>query len=138
MLLRRLRNSNLSAGPLAISGDFAVFPAGCSSLDFPAESGLRYRVRGTDGREGLLDLMLRAAGLELTAIGLQPLTAGGSVRVALRKDRQGGAFARELGVRPSQDTSDCRELERFLRRVVRAVFRVEECKRLGHGSRWVT
>ncbi len=122
-LLRKLRDLNLSAGPVAISRDFAVFLAGCLSLDFPAESGVRYRVRTTDGREGLLELTLGAKGLELTAIGPQPFAPRGSVRVALREDRQGRAFARELGVRLTQDTSDCRELEHFLRRVVRTVFR---------------
>jgi hypothetical protein len=43
--------------------------------------------------------------------------------VALRQDREGRAFARELGARVSPETCDRRELEHFLRRVVRTLFR---------------
>src|SRR5215208_6047741 len=44
-LLRKLRDLNLSTGPVAITRDMAVFLGGCLSLDFPAETGGRYRAR---------------------------------------------------------------------------------------------
>lgn len=122
-LLRKLRDLNLSAGPVAVKRDLAVFLGGCLSLDFPAESGVRYRVRTTDGREGLLELAWGARGLELNAIGPQPFAPRGNLRIAMKEDRQGRAIAAELGARVRPETSDRRELEHFLRRVVRTVFR---------------
>ena len=122
-LLRKLRDLNLSTGPVAITRDLAVFLGGCLSLDFPAESGVRYRLRTTDGREGLLEIAWGQKGLEIGAVGPQPFAPRGALRVALREDRRGRAYARELGARVFPDTCDRRELEHFLRRVVRTLFR---------------
>lgn len=122
-LLRKLRDLNLNAGPVAVKRDLAVFLGGCLSLDFPAETGVRYRVRTTDGREGLLELLWGARGLELNSFGPQPFAPRGNLRIAMREDRQGRAFATELGARVRPETTDRRELEHFLRRVVRTVFR---------------
>ena len=122
-LLRKLRDLNLSAGPVAVSRDLAVFLGGCLSLDFPAETGVRYRVRTTDGREGQLEMVWGQKGLELTAVGPIPFAPRGNPRVALKQDREGRAFARELGARVLPETTDTRELEHFLRRIVRTVFK---------------
>jgi len=122
-LLRKLRDLNLSTGPVAITKDLAVFLGGCLSLDFPAESGVRYRLRTTDGREGLLEIGWGQRGLELNAVGPQPFAPRGALRVALREDRRGRAYARELSARVFPDTCDHRELEHFLRRVLRTLFR---------------
>lgn len=122
-LLRKLRDLNLSAGPVAITKELAVFLGGCLSVDFPAETGVRYRVRTTDGREGQLELAWGQKGLELSAVGPVPFAPRGRMRIALKQDRQGRAFARELGARVQPETCDTRELEHFLRRVVRTLFR---------------
>jgi hypothetical protein len=122
-LLRKLRDLNLSTGPVAITRDLAVFLGGCLSLDFPAETGVRYRVRTSDGREGWLELGWGTKGLEIATVGPQPFAPRGSLRVPLREDRRGRAYARELGARVFPDSCDRRELEHFLRRVVRTVFR---------------
>jgi hypothetical protein len=50
-LLRRLRDLNLSTGPIAVRAGLNARLAGCSSLDAPAESGVRYRLRTNDARE---------------------------------------------------------------------------------------
>lgn len=122
-LLRKLRDLNLSTGPVAVTRELAVFLGGCLSLDFPAETGVRYRVRTTDGREGQLELLWGQKGLELSALGPVPFAPRGQLRIPLKQDRQGRAFARELGARVRPETTDTRELEHFLRRVVRTVFR---------------
>jgi hypothetical protein len=122
-LLRKLRDLNLSTGPVAITRDLAVFVGGCLSLDFPAESGVRYRVRTTDGREGSLEISWGQRGLEIATAGPQPFAPRGSLRIALREDRRGRAYARELGARVFPESCDRRELEHFLRRIVRTVFR---------------
>jgi hypothetical protein len=122
-LLRKLRDLNLTAGPVKVTRDVAIVLGGCLSLDFPAESGVRYRLRTPDGREGQLELAWGQKGLELSALGPQPFAAKKPLRVALRQDREGRAFARELGARVSPETCDSRELEHFLRRVVRTLFR---------------
>lgn len=122
-LLRKLRDLNLRTGPVAVTRDLAVFLGGCVSLDFPAEAGVRYRVRTTDGREGSLELSWGQRGLEIATAGPQPFAPRSALRIPLREDRRGRAFARELGARVFPDTSDSRELEHFLRRVVRTVFR---------------
>jgi len=69
-LLRRLRDLNLSTGPITVRGDRAVCLAGCSSLDAPAESGVRYRLRMNDEREASMELAWSAAGLELVLSGV--------------------------------------------------------------------
>lgn len=119
-LLRRLRDLNLTAGPIAVTHDLWVVIAGCLSLDGPAERGVRYRVRMSDGTERMLEIGVREAELELV------LSSGshGEARklsVALTCDARGRACARAIGARVTPETTDPRELEHFLRRVVRAL-----------------
>lgn len=121
-LLRRLRDLNLTAGPVAVTRELGVVIAGCLSLDGPAESGVRYRVRLTDGTERLLEIGIRDAKLLMSTIGSQP----GALRhleATLTYDRNGRACARTIRARVQPDSNDTRELEHFLRRVVRAVLR---------------
>ena len=118
-LLRKLRDLNLSAGPIALSSRARVALAGCASTDAPAESGVRYRMRLEDGRDGLLEIRARPDGLEVRLSGTQE-----ERRLALPVtcDRQGRACARSVGARVAPETCDARALEHFLRRLVRAVF----------------
>ena len=55
-LLRKLRDRNLSAGPIAVGPRARVVLAGCLSTDAPAEGGVRYLVRLDDGSEGHLEI----------------------------------------------------------------------------------
>lgn len=122
-LLRKLRDLNLFAGPVAVTRDLEVMIAGCLSLDGPAESGVRYRLRTRDGAEGQMEISWDDSSLELSAIGPQQRMQKKCLRVRLSCDRNGRAFARELGARVSPDSCDERELEHFLRRVVRTLFK---------------
>lgn len=121
-LLRKLRDLNLSAGPIAVTRRVHVAIAGCLSLDGPAEGGVRYRLRTADGSEGTLEIVGCSSSLALTVSGSPSLPRARSLRVAMTCDRSGRACARDLGARVSPETCDARELEHFLRRVVRAVF----------------
>jgi hypothetical protein len=126
-LLRRLRDANLRSGPIAVKENLTASLAGCSSLDAPAECGVRYRVRVNGTSDALMELAWTESGLELA------LTANpGDVRtrnaatlaklcVSIACDRQGRACARELGARVSPDSTDERQLEHFLRRALRSL-----------------
>jgi hypothetical protein len=138
-LLRRLRDLNLSTGPIAVREDLTACLGGCSSLDAPAESGVRYRVRTSEAGENLgevlMELTWTAAGLELTLTGpgmsatagriAPPGTGAGStiakLCVPVTCDRKGRACVPEIGARISPDSTDERLLEHFLRRAVRAL-----------------
>jgi hypothetical protein len=120
-LLRKLRDLNLTAGPIAVGPRTHILLAGCASIDAPAECGVRYRLRLTDGSQGMLEIQGRPRGLELE---LTRLGAAGGRRllVEMTCDRSGRACSRALAARVTPDTSDTRELEHFLRRIVRALF----------------
>lgn len=133
-LLRRLRDLNLSTGPIAVRANLSAFLAGCSSLDAPAESGVRYRVRIQDGVEMLMQLAWTGSGLELAIVGTGvPVRFGPSATdanttpakmcVPITCDRKGRACAPKLGARVSPESTDERQLEHFLRRAVRTLLR---------------
>jgi hypothetical protein len=117
-LLRKLRDLNLSAGPIALSSSARVALAGCVSTDAPAESGVRYRLRLDDGRDGCLEIQARREGLDVRVYG----AVERQLALSVTCDRQGRACARSVGARVAPETSDARALEHFLRRIVRAVF----------------
>lgn len=122
-LLRKLRDLNLFSGPVAITNDLHVVLAGCLSLDGPAENGVRYRVRHSDGTEAWLEIVLQQGALQLSASALESVSGPLSMSVELSCDRQGRALARELSARVRPESIDRRELEHFLRRIVRTLFR---------------
>jgi hypothetical protein len=118
-LLRKLRDLNLTAGPIALTRGSRVALAGCVSTDDPAESGVRYRMRFESGKDGLLEIRGGPEGLEVQVFGAEP---DRRLAVRITCDRLGRACARPLGARVMPETNDARELEHFLRRLVRAVF----------------
>ncbi|MFN0007140.1 MAG: hypothetical protein ACKVXR_04465 [Planctomycetota bacterium] len=119
-LLRKLRDLNLSAGPIAVSRRARIALAGCLSTDAPAEGGVRYRVRLDDGSEGLLEIRGSATGLDIE---LTTKTTPRQLHAEVTCDRSGRACSRALAARVSPETCEARELEHFLRRIVRALFR---------------
>lgn len=121
-LLRRLRDLNLFAGPVAITREIAVSVAGCLSVDRPAETGICYRLRDSIGRESTLEIGWTGAEL---ALALDPHARGcrRELRIDMRCDTSGYAFASAIGARVQPENATARELEHFLRRVVRAVAR---------------
>jgi hypothetical protein len=122
-LLRKLRDLNLTAGPIAVSRRAQVALAGCLSMDAPAEGGVRYRLRLGDGSEGLLEIRGHPRGLDLELSGEKLETSTRRVHAEVTCDPAGRACARSLSARVSPETCDARELEHFLRRIVRALFR---------------
>ncbi len=122
LLLRRLRDLNLNAGPVAVTHGLGVVFAGCSSLDGPAESGVRYRLRRSDGTEGVLEIGWRDALLRLSLSGV-PESDRRELAVPVTCDRLGRACARRIGARVAPESTDQRQLEHFLRRVVRSICR---------------
>ena len=135
-LLRRLRDLNLSTGPIAVRRGLTVRLAGCSSLDAPAESGVCYRVCTNDASDGVMELGWTADGLELAltrstlwAKRNQAASATFSIaspavarmRVEVTCDHQGRACVKALGARVSPSSTDERQLEHFLRRALRTL-----------------
>jgi len=119
-LLRRLRDLNLVAGPVALTRDACVSIAGCLSLDGPAEAGVRYLLRHVDGRERTLEIGWNDAGLVVSILG-PGRDDRRDLRVPVGCDPDGRACVPAIGARVRPDSNNPRELEHFLRRVVRAV-----------------
>ena len=117
-LLRKLRDLNLTSGPVAVGRRACVELAGCLSIDSPVEKGVRYRIQQSDGRTTLLELLWNEGALSVAA--------GDPTRrleVPDTRDRQGRACAPKLGARVDPESCDTRQLEHFLRRVVKTMFR---------------
>jgi hypothetical protein len=120
-LLRKLRDLNLTAGPIAVARGACVALAGCASTDAPAEGGVRYRLKLADGSDGVLEIRGGSEGLELSLSGPRGESSARSLRVPVTSDRSGRACAPSLGARVAPETHDARELEHFMRRIVRAL-----------------
>ncbi len=119
-LLRKLRDLNLTTGPVAVTRDSRVSIGGCLSLDGPAEAGVRYRVRLPDGAEGRLEIGIEGARMTLALVG--PTSASTrALSIDVTCDQRGRACARTIGARVLPESTDTRALEHFLRRVVRAL-----------------
>lgn len=118
-LLRKLRDLNLCAGPIAITRGLSVIIAGCISHDGPAENGVRYRLQLPEGLEHVLELAWCPAGLDVSIGPPARTSERRAMRVQLTCDRKGRVCAQALGARVRADSIDRRELEHFLRRVVR-------------------
>ena len=128
-LLRKLRDLNLTSGPVAVGRRACVEIAGCLSLDAPVEKGLRYRVQLNDGTSGLLEIAWSGNSLNVAAGELAAVVPADRqppmrrIEVPVTCDRKGRACAPALGARVDPESCDTRELEHFLRRVVKTMFR---------------
>jgi hypothetical protein len=99
-----------------------VVVAGCLSMDGPAENGVRYLLRGVGGRDGLLEIGWADGALCLS---MSPAMSG-PIRArsfVVTCDQKGRACVPLLGARVDPESRDPRELEHFLRRMVRALSR---------------
>ena len=122
LLLRKLRDLDLHAPRLSVSGGRRVRVDGCLSLDSPVESSLRYLVH-IDGEsdhvieigwhDGLLDVEAREWGTEISLRRL---------RLPLFGDASGRATVPDIRARAHPDSTEIREFEHFMRRLVRAAF----------------
>jgi hypothetical protein len=122
-LLRKLRDLNLTGSQVAVDHHTRVSIDGCLSLDVPAESSLRYRLRLPGGPVRVLSISWRPSTLSLSLA-----DAGGrgevcSLESPLVADGRGRAVAPAIAARIDPSSAGEREVEHFLRRLVRGVLR---------------
>ena len=122
-LLRRLRDLNWTSGPVALTRQHTVRIAGCTSLDAPVEQGVRYRAQNASGDPCLLEIRWTGEALEILAFELNPSQPVRRLSIGMVCDRKGRICAREIAARVSLESGSTRELEHFLRRVVRSIWR---------------
>lgn len=124
-LLQKLRDLNLGACDVDVGAGMRVRIEGCLSVDAPVERGVLYGLRRSDGRGEVLSLAFRAGRLILTR-GPSDHGRGDAGREELETDVFADRFGRlsvpELRARLDLGGDAPRELERFLRRIVRATF----------------
>lgn len=125
-LLRKLRDACLGPCGIDLTAGERVRLLGCLSSDHPVELGVRYGVERHDGELQVLDLRHRDGRLEVSlSTGLHdrnpPLR---ELALEIERDRFGRIAAPELGARLDLELRDEREIEHFLRRIVRALLEV--------------
>ena len=118
-LLRALRDLNMIAQRMAIRPGEWVGVEGCTSRDAPVEQGVRYRLRLPDGSEGTLGIAGRNGRLDLSLAAPGVCTV--QLSAPLERELGGRATARRLAARLGMQQPTRRELEHFLRRIVRSV-----------------
>ncbi len=124
LLLQRFRDLNLGPCGIDVAHGSRVVIEGCLSLDHPVELGVRYGVRDEAGRGRVLNIFWDEAQLDIS------LSDGDTPQarelehldVDLGTDDLGRLEAPELRARLSLENSDARDVEHFLRRIVRAVY----------------
>ena len=121
-LLGKLRDLDLRDERLEIAPGLTVDVAGCLSLDAPADGTLRYLLREKGGNEHVLAITWSAGALELLLDPGQRRSAAPPRRVPLLSDSAGRASAPEIRARLDPQSTNRREVEHFLRRLVRAAF----------------
>jgi hypothetical protein len=130
-LLRRLRDRNLAARRVAVRNGLAVSFGGCTSMDAPAEGGVRYRL-GVEALELELELgSIADGGLEISLREPGGRPNGPALRVDLGLDGERRVVSRAMGARIDVESAGERELDHFLRRVVRTAFGRPGLQRVG-------
>lgn len=125
-LLRKLRDANVQSPPVRVARELAISLEGCLTLDGSAEEGLRYRLRTSRGEEGVLAIEWWQGSLKVGLEGLPGRGEGSEARTCAARlvaDDEGRALAPEFLARVHPETAGPREVERFMRRLVRGLFR---------------
>ncbi len=123
-LLRRFRDLNLGPCGIEVGTNERVTVSGCLSLDHPVERGVRYSLHEDCGTERVLGIHWTEGRLVI-CLGNeegQDDHMTGELDVPLGCDGLGRISAPELGARLHLRNSDARDVEHFLRRIVRAVY----------------
>jgi hypothetical protein len=120
LLLRKLRDLNLTSERIEIGLGAHVDLEGCLTLDQPVESALSYRVRHGDGSLETLDLAVESGALRLSRH--RPGQAPSALRVELLGNGAGPAMAPDLKARIDPEEAGSREVTHFLRRLVRLAY----------------
>ncbi len=119
-VLRKLRDLDLRGARVEINGSLKVGVSGCLSPDSPVSGKLRYRLEVPEADERLLSIAWQDGVLALSLTdGERELAAR---RIALLEDPEGRASAPEVAARMDPESAGPREVEHFLRRLVRSVF----------------
>ena len=118
LVLRKLRDVNLREERVALDGDRSVLVGGCLSLDLPAERLLRYRIVSDSGEPQSLEMALTSRGLHLERRGAQRQLLHES-EIHLEGEAAGDLLSPELRCRIDPEEAGSREVEHFLRRLVR-------------------
>lgn len=120
-LLRRLRDLNLSA-LVRVAGGRRVAIEGCLSLDHPIDEELRYALNVQGDSAHVLSIGWREGLLHVALSDSSTRDLSFSLAFPLWCDEAGRATAPELQARIDPESTDPREVEHFLRRVVRRAF----------------
>ncbi len=124
-LLQKLRDLNLGACDVEVGAGERVRIEGCLSVDAPVELGVLYGLRRCDGRAEVLDLAFSGGRLLLTRSAREREhgdTGSEQLLMAVFADRFGRLSVPELRARLDPGGNAQRELERFLRRIVRGAY----------------
>jgi hypothetical protein len=122
-VLRKLRDLDLRGARVEINGSLKVGVSGCLSPDSPVSGELRYRLEVPEEDERWLAIAWENGVLALTLTDGERQLA--SRRIALLEDPEGRASAPEVAARMDPENAGPREVEHFLRRLVRSVFNGE-------------
>ena len=124
LLLQRFRDLNLGPCGIDVAQGSRVVIEGCLSLDHPVELGVRYGVRDEAGRGRVLNIAWDQTQLDISLSDDDTPQARlvEHLDVDLETDDHGRLAAPELGARLNLESSDARDVEHFLRRIVRAVY----------------
>jgi hypothetical protein len=120
-LLCKLRDADLHRRHVALAGSRRVSIEGCLSLDSPVGQALRYLLRWPNGAEEVLEIDAAGGRLTVKVSGRDGQANGEPRSVALTTDERGRATASAWRARIDPENAGLRELDRFLRRIVRAV-----------------
>lgn len=123
-LLRKFRDLNLGPCGIEVARHERVEVRGCLSLDHPVERGVRYRLIGVDGSEQSLRIAWEGENLRLSLRNGLDIEAPITIELDadLRCDRFGRVASARLNARLDPIAPLERELEHFLRRIVRVVY----------------
>lgn len=123
-LLQRFRDLNLGPCGIDISEGSRVVIAGCLSLDHPVERGVRYCLQDDAGNERVLSILWSEPQLDIRLSHDRSPDSGDAEQldVALGTDGLGRLSAPDLGARLNLEKSEAKDIEHFLRRIVRAVY----------------
>jgi hypothetical protein len=124
LLLQRFRDLNLGPCGIDVAQGSRVVIEGCLSLDHPVELGVRYGVRDEAGHGHVLSILWDESQLDISLSDgdLPQAREVEHLDVDLGTDDLGRISAPLLGARLNVEQSDARDVEHFLRRIVRAVY----------------
>ena len=124
-VLRKLRDLNLSGERITVDAETSVVVDGCTSLDQSPERTLRYRIRVEGSEPESLEITLGDGDLrvERHTSAAQRITVR---HLRLEGGADGPATSPDLHVRLDPEHAGSRDVERFLRRVVRVVYRAAD------------